>query len=692
METIEPRSKLAFLSFGILLSELCFSEYREFFFLIGLGIFCFSIAYLLSFKKIFYILLGVSIGCGILSYRLLGENKNSASLSILEDRLRLNPELTVSIEPISLIRREVYLSRIRIGSYPDEWLAPIYLANKTNPDRFNCLASSIYLQKVGANHYLYKNTKRSGKRILKFSPKNCLVTKEIIFPSRLAKDKVLSLLNRGNIKEPFRGISMGLIFGESQYLDKDLYQSAQESGTLHLFAASGLHIGILIGSLYIFGKKILRFRYYSALFFPLGFAWIYLYLLSFPVSLTRAFFFALLLVLGKVLFRRIRPADLLYLSAAVVFIFREDSYRSIGFYLSFAAVAGIFFIKPRLDKVLFGKNINPIQENLTLSLSANFGTIPIVWIYFPGYSFGSLISNFFLVPWTGIVLPLLYFNLGIESILSETITDLIWPWTDLSLRILVLGTEFFAGAFGFYLKWGDYSRYFIIALALIVIYFFVSVYFPKKRTITATLGFLFVPAFFITGFWINKNQDGHPIPEGIHHLSNDSFFFLENKSGYLGGYCKFDSRRIKSILDKEFCQGLEELYIDHESCVSFARFCQKKNGNLTILFGSKRLKDWNPAFLINSTKIIQKKSNFTYREGTVFFYKAGMDPSWLPKFISKKNKPGTLILQMPSIGKKRWGNKSISQKSLGLPYNWKILNLDEAVPLFSANRDQEDIE
>lgn len=692
METIEPRSKLAFLSLGILLSELCFSEFKGFYFLLGFGIFSLSIITFFPLKKIFYLFIGFSIGCSILSYRLLVENQNSSDLAILEDKLRLDSKQLISIEPISLVRREVYLSRIRIDSSSEEWLAPIYLANNINPDSFECLASRIYFQKVKPNHYLFKNTKRIGKRILKFTPKYCNLTKKNIFPSRLAKEKVLSLLNRGNIKEPFRGISMGLIFGESQYLDKDLYQSAQESGTLHLFAASGLHIGILIAALYFIGIKLFRLSYYPALLFPLGFAWIYLYLLSFPVSLTRAFFFALLLVLGKVLFRRIRPADLLYTSATVVFLFREDSYRSIGFYLSFAAVAGIFFIKPRLDKVLFGKNIKPIQENLTLSLSANFGTIPIIWIYFPGYSFGSLISNFFLVPWTGIVLPLLYFNLGIESILPGTITDLIWPWTDLSLRILVMGTEFFAGAFGFYLKWGDYSRYFVILLFFTVLYFFIGAYFPKKRFISSILGFLLVPAFFISGFWVNKNQEGNPLPEGIHHLSNDSFFFLENRSGYLGGYCKFNSRRLESVLDKEFCQGLEELYIDHESCVSFARFCQKKNGNLTILLGSKRLKDWEPAFAENSIQVIKKKSNFTYKEGTVFFYKAGMDPSWLPKFISKKNKPGTLILQMPSIGKKKWGKKSISQKSLGLPFNWKILNLDEAVPLFSANRDQKDIE
>ena len=47
---------------------------------------------------------------------------------------------------------------------------------------------------------------------------------------------------------------MGLFFGDTNYLDNEFKEKKSKRGWcfLHLFAASGLHIGVFIGFIYFF--------------------------------------------------------------------------------------------------------------------------------------------------------------------------------------------------------------------------------------------------------------------------------------------------------------------------------------------------------------------------------------------------------------------------------------------------------
>ena len=88
-----------------------------------------------------------------------------------------------------------------------------------------------------------------------------------------------------------RGVAMGLLLGRSGYMQFDLKKKAVELGILHLFAASGLHMGIFYLCFYWPLSRLRGKKSKLALTLPLLPCFGYMFFLGFPVSLLRAFTF-----------------------------------------------------------------------------------------------------------------------------------------------------------------------------------------------------------------------------------------------------------------------------------------------------------------------------------------------------------------------------------------------------------------
>ncbi|MCC5815611.1 MAG: ComEC/Rec2 family competence protein [Leptospira sp.] len=630
--------------------------------------------------KLKFFLVGVLFGVSIFGYRVY---LTESSIQKITEFNQLNNNSKWVLTPKKSIRKDIYLFSASSDSYPDLiFLLPIQLNNSNLLKIWECEKDAFKSQKIPSNHFIYPYVKRLGETKFYLNSINCKILQDYPSNQKVAEKKIRTWLESGNIDSPYKNIALALVLGNTDFLPNDIYKQARNSGTLHLFAASGLHIGIFIGSLFLIGKYLLRLGYYSSLIFPLAFAWLYLYILAFPVSLTRAFFFALVIVLAKLVFRKIAKLDLLIASATVIYIFREDSFLSVGFYLSFLAVFGIFFLKPRLDWLLFRANgsvtkTNLFQDNISLSLSANLATLPIAFIYFPGFSFGSLLCNIILVPYAGLLLPLLYLNLFLESILPNNLTQIIWIWTDLGLRLLVMMTDFLATHIGFYSEWNkENGMIFLSIFSLIVsIAFFLKI--SKKFILpTSILAGLVILSFFPVGYILNQ-QDNISESMGMQHISNDSFFYINNKTAAIGGYCKNDEKILRLKFHKLDCSSINKIYIDHDSCMQFALICKSENHSITIEMGSKYLQGWADKIPEFRWESVKKNSVFRDGEETIFFYKAGFDPPWLPKYISKHHKKGKLILQIPKMKKRKFANHKWTRKTLGLSNGWEILRIED---------------
>jgi competence protein ComEC len=198
-----------------------------------------------------------------------------------------------------------------------------------------------------------------------------------------------------------------LIVGDRARLVDSARRPFERSGTAHLLAVSGLHIGwafalgrlLVLGGLYPWpGVRLQRGRRRWAAFFGLGVGASYAILAGLSVPTLRA---AAMAGAGAVTLLGGRPAaGWNALAGAALFILALDpaSLFAPSFGLSFLAVAGILLWRPR------GRLVTQLAS---CTLGASLATAPLlVHLGLPLPTLG-IVANLVLVPWfTGVVVPL----------------------------------------------------------------------------------------------------------------------------------------------------------------------------------------------------------------------------------------------------------------------------------------------
>ncbi|MBQ7325797.1 MAG: ComEC/Rec2 family competence protein [Clostridia bacterium] len=196
-----------------------------------------------------------------------------------------------------------------------------------------------------------------------------------------------------------------LLMGDRRYLSGELSQQFRNLGISHTLAVSGLHLGILCGSLLWLLKK-LRLPQMAKLPILLPLLLIYMVLVGSP-SVFRAGGMLLFTFLAYPAGRRRDPITSLFVTVAAICLLSPESVLDVGLLLSFFATYGILLIALPL-----GRRIQSLPSLLRLPLSAlavtgaaTLFTLPFsVWC-FGEWSILSPLANLVLVP---IVTLLLY--------------------------------------------------------------------------------------------------------------------------------------------------------------------------------------------------------------------------------------------------------------------------------------------
>ena len=232
---------------------------------------------------------------------------------------------------------------------------------------------------------------------------------------------------RDSLPEPQASLAQALLLGQRGGLPADLKEDFKSTGTSHLLAISGLHVGVLLlfslgASAYLLGR-----RGYFYLLAPLLLIWGYALLSGLSPSVTRAAIMGTVFLgaLGLGRPRSVLPA--LALAAAVMAGIKPQIIRELSFQLSFTAVAGIALLtQPLNDWVLgrVGANLEGdawpralfrwIIMAVAVSAAATVATLPLVAFYFHQVpTLG--------IPATVLALPALPFIL-VASLLTVTTT------------------------------------------------------------------------------------------------------------------------------------------------------------------------------------------------------------------------------------------------------------------------------
>lgn len=536
-----------------------------------------------------------------------------------------------------------------------------------------------YLQFTGKYGYIYLSVRQ----------KNCKRLDGRTDERRLVRKRTEKLLEEGKIYDTAKDISLGLIFGDSGYLNDDLKRKAREGGILHLFAASGLHIGVLAAFLYFICKRIPFLDYYTEKIIPLALCFLYLYLLNFPVSLLRAYLFASFFLISQVVFRRMHKMDLILNAAVFIRLYDPDSYLSLSFLLSFCAVAGILLIKEDLDVLLFGEQKSFFSENLTLSLSASLGTFPVLLYYFNSFSFGSIFLNLILVPLTSLILPILYAALILQYFSVPIISEILWVNLEILLRTLALLAVEMGESLGFYREFGEgrnkVLNYYYIIIFFIAFLFIVNSYFIKRKQSElkgrilriSVSSFCFAALIMFCYYGYNVEDTKKYASSELIFSSQNSFLYLKDRHAFLSGSCKYNSYPISiSIREKELCRRAESFHIDDETCISSVLRCREKNKFFYISEGRKSKLSESTGFIAEKKSIPKE---ITEDDGKKIIFYAPHKDSIESLVYSTKSGKGKIAMQFSFRSRDNVSDWNANKGLLGISDSWKFEDADKII-------------
>jgi competence protein ComEC len=210
---------------------------------------------------------------------------------------------------------------------------------------------------------------------------------------------------------PYTGILTALAIGDQSGIGEDSWQLFTRTGTNHLMSISGMHITLLAGMIFGLVYWLWQRSTRLALLFParkaaalcaLAAALFYTLASGYEVPAQRTLYMVATFTAMLLLSRNVSPSQMLAAALLVVLLGDPWAVLSPGFWLSFGAVALIFYVTAnRLRKEHWLKEYGKVQWAMTI------GLIPPLLALFQQLSLIAPLANAFAIPLVSLlVVPL----------------------------------------------------------------------------------------------------------------------------------------------------------------------------------------------------------------------------------------------------------------------------------------------
>ncbi len=344
-------------------------------------------------------------------------------------------------------------------NYHDQELTAI-IKLKNNSNYFNLIPGSI----IHLNTILYKNivtenyedfnyTKYLDRKHVQFNgfiheDSICQLTTKssVISYSYLSNKYLQSSLLRSIANSEIAHLIIAILLGDKSNVSEKIKNQFVSTGTAHILAVSGMHLGILYGIIkyliYILGvskkKKNLNFVFITILII-----WAFAFVTGLGASVVRAAIMFSLLELGINLRRMTDSANILFGTGFIMTYYNPCTLYDIGFQLSFAAVLSIILFYPILNRSYrsTSKLLNYLLEIIWVSISVQILITPISVYYFHSFPTYFLLANLMWIPISTILMLL-----GIGIFLTQPLISFISTFLGI---ITVYLTEFGLSIFNF---------------------------------------------------------------------------------------------------------------------------------------------------------------------------------------------------------------------------------------------------
>ena len=204
----------------------------------------------------------------------------------------------------------------------------------------------------------------------------------------------------------------GMVLGDRSLIPEDLEVAFQRSGITHILAISGQHVAVLAALIY-FTLRAFAFPATVRICATLGLLWVYIVIAGAPPSAIRAGVVAAFVLAAGLFGRQVSPLHFMTTMLAAVLAYNPLLVYNTGFQLSVAAVFGILLLRKPLKSLVsctllipFKKPPEQISNLLSISLSAQIATAPIIAAAFKEVSVVGVLTNLVAVPLSGPILTL----------------------------------------------------------------------------------------------------------------------------------------------------------------------------------------------------------------------------------------------------------------------------------------------
>ena len=144
-------------------------------------------------------------------------------------------------------------------------------------------------------------------------------------------------------------ILKGMLLGKRRGIEEPTIVAFRNSGSLHILAVSGLHVGLIAG---VFFLCFSRLSTRAACALTILAVVLYAIVVGFRPSVFRASTMVVLFLFGSIIDRDTDRFNLLAIAAFILLLINPAQLWDVGFQLSFAAVASILFFMPKWQRFI----------------------------------------------------------------------------------------------------------------------------------------------------------------------------------------------------------------------------------------------------------------------------------------------------------------------------------------------------
>lgn len=309
------------------------------------------------------------------------------------------------------------------------------------------------------------------------------------------RNKIIRRLQSSNLDQDVVAMTSALLLGQRQSINPKIYTNYINSGTVHILAVSGLHVGIILWLLNFLLQPLLHLkngRILKSITIVL-LLWMFAFITGLSPSVTRAVTMFSIISIAMHYKRATNIYNTIFISAFLILLVKPNFLFHVGFQMSYIALLAIVTLQPLFYKFWSSKYwlTDKLWQIFTVTLAAQIGVLPISLFYFHQFPALFFISNMVVIPFLGIIL-----SLGLLTI--------IWSLCGQLPELLVNIYNFIIKSLNTFIAWvADFEEFLIKDISFSLIQVFCSyafMLFVLKAYKTKRLAWMFGCMVSIIGF------------------------------------------------------------------------------------------------------------------------------------------------------------------------------------------------